>query len=351
MKTIVSTIACAAALAAFAPAYGQDEDVEDAETETVEQEEGAEDAAAKSEKLFHTLPRVREFAGTAEVLAPLSKEWVAVERGAFHPLGSAYRTVGSASRLTVEFGVGCSVSLEGDASFSTRAQPLGLQTRTIVLSGGVLNVKLPRNLPVGAFSVAAPNLVAAPAVGNVPGFTVDNPAGEARYTYERGVDGDNATIKCVTGVLSVKGRHYAIPEMHAADEVRIRTAQDGLFTGLYGLAGDYTVNLDQGLIQTVDFETQERKIEQKTLAWKLSPLTAAHIHRIVPAIGEKLSVTVMTFDAAGMLKNRCAFAEGRPEINSGEHGPTSRKEKEAIAKKAAAATEGAAAEGEGASAE
>ena len=43
----------------------------------------------------------------------------------------------------------------------------------------------------------------------------------------------------------------------------------------------------------------------------------------------------MTFDSKGELRNRCAFAENMFEVNSGEIGPTTRKEREELAKKAA----------------
>ena len=52
-----------------------------------------------------------------------------------------------------------------------------------------------------------------------------------------------------------------------------------------------------------------------------------------------MAVTVMTFDAAGELRNRCAFTEGRVEVNSGELGPTSKKDREDLAKRAANVTE------------
>ena len=122
--------------------------------------------------------------------------------------------------------------------------------------------------------------------------------------------------------------------MKAANEVRIRTSQDLLFTALYGSRGDYVVRLDQGRIVKKDFETGKDVQEEKTLDWRLSPETAVRIHRAMPALGERMAVTTMTFDATGELKNRCAFTEHMIEVNSGELGPTSKKDREAIAKRA-----------------
>jgi len=96
------------------------------------------------------------------------------------------------------------------------------------------------------------------------------------------------------------------------------------------------VFLDQGLKQVKNFATGEITVENKPLEWKLSPRTAVRIHRALPSIGERMSVTVMTFDASGALKNRCAFAEGREDVNTGELAPSLKSDREAIAKRDAA---------------
>ena len=51
-----------------------------------------------------------------------------------------------------------------------------------------------------------------------------------------------------------------------------------------------------------------------------------------------MAVTVMTFDAAGNLKNRCAFAENRFEINSGELAPHDKNSQAELEKKAVEVT-------------
>ena len=313
---------------------------------------------ANKDKHFHILPFGRRLdlasspdrpVGSAEVLTPMAKEWAPVKEGKFYPLGSTYRTTGPDTKLRMQFGTYIEVEINGDAQFGTRAQALGEKSRTIVLGYGTIDVKLPRNLPEGLFVVTAPS------------FKAINLAGESRYTHRRSEDldknakrrhvgdgdGEDWLVRCVTGTLTVEGRHFRIPAMKAAQEVEIRASQDLLFTGLYGKRGDYIVRLDQGRVQVKDYETGKINIEDKVLDWKLSPQTAVRIHRAVPALGERMSVTVMTFDAAGELKNRCAFAEKLVEVNSGELGPTSKKDREELAKKAAEATVNVAAEGEG----
>ena len=280
---------------------------------------------ADTSKLFYLLPYCRELEGKGEVLMPGAAEWKPVDEGKYYPLGSAYRCVGTSSTMTIRFGPGCDVIIKGSSSFSTRVHPIGEHKRAINLRDGTIVVSLPNNLPVDTFTV------------NAPGFTVYNPAGRSRYTYRTMPDGegDEAFVRCVTQSMSVKGRHFDIAGMKAANELRIRTSKDNLFTALYGKSGDIAVKLDQGRIFVKDFATGKMNQEDKFLDWRLSPETAVRIHRAMPAIGDKMSVTVMTFDSHGELKNRCAFAEHRAEVNSGELGPTSKKDMEELEKRAA----------------
>lgn len=294
--------------------------------EAAKPEGSGEASVDRPQATFYSLPSCRSFSGTAEVLVPGAQGWVPVEENRHYALGSLYRTVGKDSRMTVRFGLDSHVLLRGDSSFGTRAQAIGDKTRQIVLAGGTITVKLPSNLKDGLFSV------------NAPGFTVCNLSGESRYTYEKTGDGDSATIRCVSQKLTVKGRHFELIQMRGAQEVKIRTSQDMLFTALYGTSGDILARLEQGRVANKDFSTGEMKVEDKFLDWKLSPLTSVKIHRAVPAIGEKLAVSTMTFDKDGNLVNRCAFTEKTVGVNSGEIGPTTKKDREELAKRAADAT-------------
>ena len=354
MNMIAKTLACASAVVAASVAWAQfdDDDIEsDEPAELEETEESAtddEDAEAEGEdgeeseakgekpkavkvsleKPFFLMPMCRMLEGEGEVMRPGASDWVAVEEGRYYPLGCAYRTVGANSRLVIKFGEGSEVSLSGGASFATIRKELSDRSRVIALDGGSVTVKLPRGLGPGMFTVTA------------PGFSVENLEGESRYTYRRTGVGDEAIVRCVTGAMAIKGRHFEIAKVSVANELRIRSSQDHLFTGLYGNSGDIIVKLDQGLVSVMDFETKESTDEHRYLDWHLSPKTAVRIHRAMPEIGERMSVTVMTFDTKGELQNRCSFAEGRSEINTGEEGAgVLEKRDEAAAKKAAEAAE------------
>ena len=338
MKNTVRFVAAVAVVCGMSLWAQDDIDGETTDVETAEESSGDGEADvgieiggqihhSKSEpKFFYTLPKAEKLDGSADVLKPGARDWEAAVEGRFYPLGSVFRTVGASTRFTVALGRDCTVSIVGEASFGTRGQGLGIKSRAILLKGGVVTVDLPRNLPEGLFFVDA------------PGFTVVNPAGKSTYRYAKTGDGDKATIRCVTGSLSIEGLHFKILSMRAANEVSIQTSQDALFTGIYGTRGDYICKLDQGTVKIRDVETGESHTEQKFLEWKVSPQTAVRIQRAVPEIGENMAVTIMTFDAAGNLKNRCAFAENRFEVNSGELAPNDKNSQSELEKKAAEAT-------------
>lgn len=318
--TIKVLSACAAAM--FAGAVCAQEDSAEPEkpaADAVKQEQ------ASSAKVFTALPFCQAAEGIAEARLPGAEAWVAVEEGKFFPLGTGFRTRGEKSSLSVSFGTESKVTVEGDASFGTKAQSLGTPSRTVVIGEGVLKLDLARNLPEGAFFVTA------------AGFSLKNLAGESSIRYRKLPDGDEAVIRCVTGSLGVYGRHFDIPQMRAADEIRIRSTVDYLTTFLYGNSGDYIVKLDRGVVTRNDID-EEGKVkvvtDQSTLDWHLSPKTKVRIDRMVPSVGERLSVAMMTFDAAGELKNNFAYAEGRAEVNSGELAEAAAAEGAAAVKKA-----------------
>ena len=67
-----------------------------------------------------------------------------------------------------------------------------------------------------------------------------------------------------------------------------------------------------------NFETGEVKEVAKTLDFTLSPQCSIKIFRRNAATAGRMIVSTMTFSPAGDMLNRCAFAEGRANVNSGE---------------------------------
>ena len=329
-KYVLSFAAASAAVLAVA----QENDAPAAADAQADGEEAPAAAPAQAVKLFTTLPFCRVAESGAEVLLPFEKTWARAEEGRFYPLGARFRTVGKA-KLVLAFGAESAVSINGDSEFATRSEAISGKSRAIELCRGTVEVNLARNTPAGAFSVAA------------PGFTVKNLAGESRYVYEDCGDGDLVTVRCVTGTLGLEGLHFDIAEMRAADELRIRTTRDRLTSFLYGESGDFVVKIDRGVVTkyVVGDEGERKSVTEKSeLEWHLSPATKVRIDRLRLSPDGPMSVAVMTFDAAGELRNNFAFAEGRAEVNTGELVKASAEELDEVAKRAAEATETAAAD-------
>ena len=285
--------------------------------------------ALANDSVFTTLPLCRRTEGKVEIKVPNSEEWQAAEEGKFYPLGCSYRT-GKGGRLVLAFGPNSTATIADGASFGTRAQLLDDKSRTLILLSGTVDVALADNMPEGKFFVTA------------PGFTVKNPAGESRYTYEDTGDGDRVVVRCVTGSMGVEGRHFDIPVMRAANEFIIRTSHDHLSTILDGTSGDYVIKLDQGVVTKDEIDDNgqiQKKVEKGVGEWHLSPATRVVINRALPAIGERMSVHTMAFDAVGERKSEFCFCEGRAEVNSGELVAKQGADGEELAKKAAEATE------------
>lgn len=290
-------------------------------------------AFAEEKQYFTTLPLCRYIDGKAEVRKPGASEWVPMEEQTYYPLGTTFRA-GENSKVTLMLGKESSVKFENGSSVGTLFQPIFdvegkvIKSRTLILKGGLISVRTPSTMPAGMLNITC------------EAFTIKNIAGEIKAEYVDTGDGSKAKIRCVTGNMEIEGRHFLAKDMHAADEIMIQTSDDLLFTDLHDTSGDYLVTLDQGVALEMDLETQEYKEVEKKLDWKMTTKSSVRIYRMVPEIGEKLSVSIMTFDAAGNMKNRCAFAEKVARVNSGELIVADEKDNEdEAAKLAAEATE------------
>ncbi|MGN0846450.1 MAG: hypothetical protein ACI4RA_03585 [Kiritimatiellia bacterium] len=301
-RTAVAT-ASVSVCVAFAPAFAQEEAVE--ETPATEQVAGA-----KAEKAFYPLMRCVRTVGSVQVLRPRTTEWVAAREGRYYPLGSSVRVsgdeVGTNPLADFEFGANSRVVVTSAAEFATREIKLGEQSRVVELRAGRISLNLSPKLGEGMFKVVA------------PAFCCENLAGESVFDYSKESDGDEAVVRCVTGKFLLKGSHYQVPAMQAANQVRIRTTGDRLFTSIRGESGVCKVLLDQGLGTEKNFETGEVKDVPKTLEFALSPQCSIKIFRAKSAIGGRVAVSTMTFSPSGDMLNRFAFAEGRSNVNSGE---------------------------------
>lgn len=312
--------ACAFAFCAVAQDIDDVEDDVSSDTEaseTVEADSAAPaatpaPAAVGDKNPFYQLIRCVEAQGDVYVFRPRTGEWEKAKEGKYYPMGSKFKARRTSDVLegypaaSFAFGDDCYANIETAGSFSTRPIDIGEKTRTVVLESGVVKFSLPLVMKPGAFSVVAPH------------FTSTNLAGESQYTYTTLPDGEEIVVRVITGSLSLSGAHYSIERMNAANRLRIRTTGDDLETFLRGESGNFAVTLDQGIERRTDFSTGEKKDENVTLVYNLSPKCAIKIFRRRSEADDRMLVNTMTFDPHGRIVNRRAFAENRYNVNSGE---------------------------------
>lgn len=319
LKTAAAGIAAVAACVAFSPVMAQDgetaEETAAEETPAAEGEGGAAEGAAKPKapaKLFFGLIRCNRANGEAQALKPGSADWEQVIEGKYYPLGTSFRTVetlqvkANALKLEIGFGAEAEVTIEGEGEFGTKLAEFGTPDREVLLKAGKIKVDLPRTAKEGALTVTAPY------------FSGADLAGESTYEYKATGDGDEAVVRCVTGTMRLAGANFRAARLAPANQIRIRSTADNLFTSLRGESGDCKLQLDQGVVGEKNFETGEVKDVPKELEFVLSPKCAVKIFRAKSEVGGRMIVSTMTFDATGRMKNRCTFAEKRSNVNTGE---------------------------------
>ena len=300
-------LASVSAFTVLAPAFAQEDGT--AEEKPAATEESAEAAPAKAAKAFFPLMRCKRAEGKVMVLKPRTSEWVDAVEGRYYPFGSTVRVAAEGTAkpdAMFEFGENSSVVISSPAEFATREIEIGAPARVVELKKGRVELKFPRTLGEGLVKVVA------------PAFCCENIAGESIFDYSMTNDGDEAVIRCVTGTISLQGSHYSISRMGAANQIRIRTTGDQLFTSVRGESGDCKVLLDQGVGVEKNFETGETKDVPKTLEFSLSPQCSIKVFRAKSAVGGRTIVSMMTFSPTGEILNRFAFAEGLSNVNSGE---------------------------------
>lgn len=295
------------ACVALSSAYAEEE----AEAKPAAESDDVAAVAAKPEAFFYPLVRCHLIDGcSVQVLKPGATEWIDAEEGRYYLPGSTFRVAasveGAPMRADFAFGAKSMLKVTNAVEFATEPIEIGATERAVIMKRGRFSLDLPRTLPDGKFSVDAAS------------FACQNLAGESVFDYSVTGDGDEVVVRCVTGSMALEGRHYKIARMGAANQIRIRTTGDDLFTSLRGESGDCHVLLDQGLVPEKNFETGDVKEVERTLDFVLSPQCSIKIFRRNAAVAGRMIVSTMTFNPAGEMLNRCAFAEGRANVNSGE---------------------------------
>lgn len=266
-------------------------------------------AAEKAQKHFHQLLRVDRMTRCSVDVREPRGDWKPATERKFYPYGSTFRVKpGAEGRPLAVFVLGAVARIvaTNEVEFATREIEIGEKNRVVMPVSGAFKLVLPRNLPKGVFQVAAPN------------WTCRDLAGDSYFDYRVLPDGDETHVRVITGEMALSGAHYEVPRMSPADRLVVRTTSDKLFTSLRGESGIFSVKLDQGIVRKKDFATGETTDEAKTLDYRMSPRCTVKIWRKLAKVGGRAAVSILTMNAEGEIRNRCAFVVGRYNVNSGE---------------------------------
>ena len=278
---------CAVAVSMMTAAYAQDA-----------QPAGGQPAAAapaaepqQPAKLFEPLVRVVNIRGVCEVNNPDVGSFKPAVNNKAYPLGSVFRA-GLGGSAALVFSAQESVQLVEGAEVAVASPEKDPSGRIIRIVTGKVKTNLRDNLPEGSFGVETPNA------------SCKNLAGRAEFTLSTDAANETLQIAAITGSALIQGSQYQIPALRAANTVNIQTATDRSLTRLLGVSGDFAITLENGTETPVSFA--------------VSPKAVIKIWRENAPVGGRAIISTLVVSPAGMALHRFAYAEGRPNLATGE---------------------------------
>ena len=242
-------------------------------------------------QLFEPLVRVMNVRGLCEVKNPDVGSFQPVLNNKAYPLGSSFRTGPDGSVMLVFSGQESVQVLESTEVVvaSPEKKPAG---RIMHLVTGKVKTTLRDNLPEGSFGVETPHA------------TCKNVAGRGEFTLAADATAETLQIKIVTGSARIEGSQYQIPALRAANTVEIQTAADRSLSRLTSVSGDFAIILENGTETPVNFG--------------MSPKAVVKVWRENAPVGGRAIISTLVVSPTGMARHRFAYAEGRPNLATGE---------------------------------
>lgn len=250
-------------------------------------------AAAQQQpaKLFEPLVRVVNIQGACEVSNPDLGKYTPAQNNKAYPLGTVIRT-GPGGSATLCFSAQESVQLleKSEASFSVAEQnPAG---RVLRLISGKIKTTFRDNLPEGSFCIVTPNA------------TCKNVAGRGEFSLTLAATLETFQAATITGIAQVDGAQFRIPALRAANTINIQTAADRSLSRLTSVSGDFNVVLENG--------------SDTPVSYGMSPKAVIKIWRENAPVGGRPVISTLVMSPTGKATHRFAYAEGRPNLATGE---------------------------------
>jgi hypothetical protein len=242
-------------------------------------------------KIFEPLVRLVNIQGACEVSNPDLGHFTPAQNNKAYPLGTVVRT-GASGSATLVFSPQESVQLleKSEAAFSAAEKNPG--ARLVRLVAGKIKTTLRDNLPEGSFSIATPNA------------TCKNVAGRGEFSLVLTDTLETFQAAAITGIAQVDGAQFRIPALRAANTINIQTAADRSLSRLTSVSGDFNVILENG--------------SDTPVSYGMSPKAVVKIWRENAPIGGRPVISTLVMSPTGKATHRFAYAEGRPNLATGE---------------------------------
>lgn len=252
------------------------------------------------EKVYRYEPLVRITnceGGTCEVKAPGATAFKAVTNGKAYPYDSAFRLRGGA-QCRIYFANAAFLNVTGDADFSVKTYDEGYTKVGLCATLGEYAMSIHENLPANTFLFETPN------------GTFTSLLGRSEISLKQGTHANDLTksydlaFRQNSGSGVFQGLHYKIPEIKISNAFTCEESQDHLATFVIGTLGEMVVQLPNGTGNDTEFP--------------LSVGAEVKIRRVRANAGRRWVVSVFTALNSGTAKNFFVYADGNPDIKTGE---------------------------------
>ena len=278
---------CAMAITLVTTVRAQD----DAQPAAGGQAPAAAEQQAQPDKLFSPLVRVMNIQGICEVNNPDVGNFVPAQNDKAYPLGTVFRT-GAGSSAIIVFSAQESVQLLASTEAIASCPEKKPEARIVRLLSGKIKTTLRDTLSEGCFGVETPNA------------SCKNLAGRGEYTLTTEANTETFQAGTITGAARIVGPQYEIPALRAANTANIQTASDHSFSRLTSISGDFAIILQKGAEEPVNYV--------------MSPKAVVKIWRENAPVGGRAIISTLVVSPTGLARHRFAYAEGRPNLATGE---------------------------------
>ena len=307
---VIRASVCAAAVSVVATVYAQDKQpvAAPAQAPAAAAEQAPAAVPQQPAKLFEPLVRVMNIQGACEVNNPDTGHFTPAQNNKAYPLGTAFRT-GSGGSATLFLSAQESVQLLEKSEAVFTAAEKNANGRIVRLVSGKIKTSLRDNLPEGSLGIETPNA------------NCKNVAGRGEFSLATDASLVTFQAAAITGLAQIEGPQYRIPALRAANTVNIQTATDRSLSRLTSVSGDFNIVLENG--------------SDTPVTYGMSPKAVVKIWRENAPVGGRSIISTLVVGPTGMARHRFAYAEGRPNLATGElitaqEGDDKEKEKEEL---------------------